>query len=81
MEFGFRAMNSFLRYHPRPVYARGFAGLQCQSAEALAKAGKPVIQYSVTFVDSLDRRGVLDARWSLSSGRPKAGPVGGHDSE
>jgi hypothetical protein len=22
---------------------------------------------------------VLDARWSLSSGRPKAGPVGGHE--
>jgi hypothetical protein len=30
--------------HPRPVYAVGFAGLQCQSAEALAKAGKRMIQ-------------------------------------
>jgi error-prone DNA polymerase len=32
---------------------------------------------------SLDDEGqaLLDARWSLSSGRPKAGPVGGHDQE
>jgi hypothetical protein len=39
--------EAVMRYGPlsessrRPVYAGGFAGLQCESAEALAKAGTP----------------------------------------
>jgi hypothetical protein len=38
-----------------------------------------MIQYSVTPVMNHGLPGVLDSRWSLSSGSPKARPVGGHD--
>jgi len=38
-----------------------------------------MIQYAAALVIAPKRRGVLDARRSLSSGRPKAGPGGGHD--
>ncbi|WOH65655.1 hypothetical protein [Bradyrhizobium sp. BWA-3-5] len=38
-----------------------------------------MIQYSAALVVDPKRRGVLDARRSLSSGRPEAGPGGGHD--
>jgi hypothetical protein len=38
-----------------------------------------MIQYAAALVIDPKRRGVLDARCSLSSGRPEAGPGGGHD--
>src|SRR5437879_3114751 len=38
-----------------------------------------MIQYSEAEIRESRRRRVLDTRWSLSSGQPKAGPVGGHD--
>jgi hypothetical protein len=54
------ARDIFCCHHPRPVYAGGFAGVQCQSAEALAKAGKRMIQYAAAFaLDSRSPR-VLD---------------------
>jgi hypothetical protein len=38
-----------------------------------------MIQYSAASLVDPKRRSVLDARRSLSSGRPEAGPGGGHD--
>ena len=36
-------------------------------------------QYAAAFAIESTVPGVLDARWSLSSGSPTARPVGGHD--
>jgi len=38
---------------------------------------KRMIQYAVTVIVALEGRGVLDTRRILSSGSPKARPVGG----
>jgi hypothetical protein len=38
-----------------------------------------MIQYSSAPAMESKFRSVLDTRWSLSSGRPKAGPVGEYD--
>src|SRR5882757_5427280 len=40
-----------------------------------------MMQYAVLFYGRNSLPGVLDARWSLSSGSPKARPGGGHDEE
>src|SRR5258708_25725362 len=54
------------RHHPRPVYAGGFAGLKCQSAEALAKAGKPMIQCYARLMLFRKLVEYWVARWSLA---------------
>src|SRR5258708_25083492 len=68
------------RHHPRPVYAGGFAGLKCQSAEALAKAGKRMIQYYARLMLFRKLVEYWVPRWSLSPGGASRRPGGGHDS-
>src|SRR5258708_37205941 len=64
-------------HHPRPVYAGGFAGLKCQSAEALAKAGKPMIQYYARLMLFRKLVEYWVPRWSLSPGGASRRPGGG----
>jgi H+-translocating NAD(P) transhydrogenase subunit alpha len=68
-----RNQFSVIARHSRPK--DGVASLAYD--RAIQSSPKPVVQSFRFQLRDLRR---LDARQSLSSGRPKAGPVGGHDS-
>jgi hypothetical protein len=58
---------------PRPVYAGGFAGLQCQSAEALAKAGTrgPITPNGVVATRSLSKSSTPSGTSAARRGSPR----------
>jgi hypothetical protein len=59
---------------PSVAYFQSVHGFICSLLSPSMKADGPVI---ASAVDKNRRRGILDTRWSLSSGSPKARPGGG----